>query len=90
MKQRFDSDLGAAIKNSCRRTVVDTCSFNNQPVRIGGDADVVDLGVLHICPAILAQRIIACVKWNGFDNFTGNSLRHCLTPTMTILADSRS
>jgi hypothetical protein len=34
------------------------------------------------------KTIFACVKWNGFDNFTGNSLSHLITPTIIIVADS--
>ncbi|MHC4557178.1 MAG: hypothetical protein ACYS80_07715 [Planctomycetota bacterium] len=86
----FDSDSGAAIKKSCCRTVVYGCSCYDQPVCIGGGADIADFGALHIYCAILAQPSIACVKWNGFDNFTGNSFSHIITPMMTIVANSRS
>ncbi|MBA7636151.1 hypothetical protein ES703_43766 [subsurface metagenome] len=70
MKQRIDSDLSAAIKKSCRRTVVDTCCCNDQAWCIGMDGSIADCGVLHICTATLARSIITCVKRNGFDNFT--------------------
>jgi hypothetical protein len=90
MKQRFGSDLGAAVKKSYCRAVVDTCFCNDQAVCIAGGADIGDFGVLDICSAILAQPVIAGVKWNGFDNFTGNSLSHIITPTITIVANSRS
>ncbi|MGB2865152.1 MAG: hypothetical protein WBC05_17620 [Sedimentisphaerales bacterium] len=89
MKQRFDSDLSAAIKKSCRRAVVDTRCCNDQSMCIGGGADIADFGVLHICTATLAQPIIVGIKWNGFDNFTGNFLSHFITPTRTIVAKSR-
>jgi len=89
MKQRFDSDLSATIKKSCRGLLVDTCCCNDQAGCIGGGADIADFGVLYICTATLAQPIIVCAKWNGFDNFTGNSLSHFITPIRTIVADSR-
>jgi len=57
-------------------------------VGIGGGADIANFGVLPICSAIPAQPIIARVKWNGFDNFAGNSLSHFTTPTTNILTDS--
>jgi hypothetical protein len=44
---------------------------------------------LHICTATLAQPIIAGIERNGFNNFTGNSLSHFITPTITIVAKSR-
>ena len=59
MKQRIDSDLGAAIKKSCRGLLVDTCCCNDQPVCIAGGANIADFGVLHICIAELARSIIA-------------------------------
>ena len=90
MKQRIDSDLSAAIKKSCRRTVVDTCCCNDQSGCIGEGADIADFGVLHICTTTLARSIIRCVKRNGFDNFTGNSFSHFTTPTKYIVADSSS
>ena len=80
MKQRIDSDLSAAIKKSCRRTVVDTCCCNDQAWCIGMDGSIADCGVLHICTATLARSIITCVKRNGFDNFTGDSFSHFTTP----------
>ena len=89
MKQRIDSDLSAAIEKSCRRAVVDTCFCNDQAGCIGRGADIADFGVLHICTATLVQAIIACAKWNGFDNFAGNFLSHIITPTITIVAKSR-
>jgi hypothetical protein len=45
--------------------------------------------LLQIYHATVAQPIFACVKWNGFDNFTGDSLSHLITPTIIIIADSR-
>ncbi|MHC4173502.1 MAG: hypothetical protein ACYST5_11245 [Planctomycetota bacterium] len=90
MKQRIDSDLSAAIKKSCRRTVVDTCFCNDQAWCIGMDGSIADCEVLHICTATLARSIITCVKRNGFDNFTGNSFSHFTTPMKNILADSGS
>jgi len=90
MKQRIDSDLSAAIKKSCRRTVVDTCCCNDQAWCIGMDGSIAGCGVLHICTATLARSIITCVKRNGFDNFTGNSFSHFTTPVKIILANSGS
>jgi len=89
MKRRFDSDLSAAIKKSCRGLLVDTGSCNDQAGCIGGSADIADFRVLHIYTATLAQPIIAGIKWNGFDNFTGNFLSHFITPAITIVAKSR-
>ena len=43
-------------------------------------------GVLDIYAEVPAWPIIAGAKWNGFDNFTGNSLSHFITPTITIVA----
>jgi hypothetical protein len=37
----------------------------------------------------MAQPIIAGIERNGFNNFTGNSLSHFITPTITIVAKSR-
>jgi hypothetical protein len=89
MKQRIGSDLSAAIKKSCRGLLVERCFYNEKPGCIDRGADIGDFGVLYICIATLAQSIIACVKWNGFDNFTGNFLSHFITPTITIVAKSR-
>jgi len=89
MKRRIGSDLSAAIKKSCRRAVVDRCFCNEKAGGIDGGADIADFGVLYIFTETLAQLIIASVKRNGFDNFTGNSLSHFITPTITIVAKSR-
>jgi len=89
MKRRIGSDLSAAIKKSCRRAVVDRCFYNDHAGGIGGGADIADFGVLYIFTEILARLITASVKRNGFDNFTGNSLSHFITPTITIVAKSR-
>ena len=89
MKQRIGSDLGAAIKKSCCRAVVDRCFYNDQTGCIDGCADIADFRVLQIYTTTPAQPIIAGVKWNGFDNFTGNSLSHLITPTIIIVAKSR-
>ena len=89
MKQRIDSDLSAAIKKSCRGLLVDRFCCNEKAGCIGGGADIADFGVLYICTATLVQPIIAGAKWNGFDNFTGNSLSHFITPTINIVAESR-
>ena len=89
MKQRIGSDLGAAIKKSCCRAVVDRCFYNDQTGCIDGCADIADFRVLRIYTTTPAQPIIAGVKWNGFDNFTGNSLSHLITPTIIIVAKSR-
>jgi hypothetical protein len=80
MKQRIDSDLSATIEKLCSRLIVDTRFCNDQAVCIAGGADIADFRVLHICNATLVQPIIADIKWNGFDNFTGNSLSHLVTP----------
>jgi hypothetical protein len=80
MKQRIDSDLSATIEKLCSRLIVDTRFCNDQAVCISGDSNIVDFRLLRICYTTLAQSIIACVKWNGFDNFTGNSLSHLVTP----------
>jgi hypothetical protein len=90
MKQMFDSDSGAAIKNACCRTGVYGCSCNDQAVCIGGGADISGFGALQIYRAIMAQGIIACIKRHGFDNFTGYSLSHLITPMINIVADSWS
>lgn len=87
MKQRFDSDLSTTIKDLCCRSVVDTYSCNDQTVCIDGSADIIDFGVLYFCTVGLAQSIITGAKRNGFDNFTGDSLSHSITPTTTILAN---
>lgn len=88
MKQRFDSDLSAAIEDLCRGLLVDTGCCNDKPVCIGGSADITDFGVLQICTAIL-DRTITAAKRNGFDNFTGNFLSHFIIPTRIIIANSR-
>jgi len=87
MKQRFDFDLSTTIKDLCCRTVVDTYSCNDQPVCIGGSADITDFGVLYFCTIALVQSIITGAKRNRFDNFTGNSLSHSITPTTIIVAN---
>jgi hypothetical protein len=45
--------------------------------------------VLDIYAGIPPRPIIAGAEWNGFDNFTGNSLSHFITPTITIVAKTR-
>jgi hypothetical protein len=95
MKRRIDSDLGAAIKKSCRRAVVDTCFCNDQAGCIGGGSDF--SFIVHrsaFCKTRGTQNaarrtIIASAKRNGFYNFTGNFLSHLITPTITIVAKSR-
>ena len=88
MKQRFDSDLSAAIENLCRGLLVDTGCCNDKPVRIGGSADISDFRILQICTAALV-RTITVAKRSRFDNFTGNFLSHFITPTRIIIANSR-
>ena len=87
MKQRFDFDLSTTIKDLRCGIIVDTYSFNNQPVCIGGSADITDFGVLYFCAIAPAQSNITGAKRNRFDNFTGNFLSHSITPTKTILAN---
>jgi hypothetical protein len=53
-KQRFDSDLSAAIEKLCRGFVVDRRFYNDQAGGIGGGADIVDFEMLQICSVILA------------------------------------
>jgi hypothetical protein len=55
---------------------------------IGGGAGIVGFGQVQACTEIPAQPIIRCVKRNGFDNSTGDSLSHLITPTLPILAES--
>ena len=88
MGRSLDSDSGAAIEKLCRGAVVDKCSRNDKAACIGGGADFVDREVLDACPAVPAQRIIACAKRNGFDNSAGNSFSHSTTPVDTIVAES--
>ena len=58
-------------------------------MRVGGSADITDFGVLQICMAALERTITTAAKRNRFDNFTGNSLSHLITPTVIIIVDSR-
>ena len=58
MKRRIGSDLGAAIKKSCRGAIVDRCCCNEKPVCIAGGADIADFGVLSICITEQAQPLI--------------------------------
>jgi hypothetical protein len=55
---------------------------------IGGGADVVDFGQVQACIEVLVQPINGYIKRNRFDNFTGNSLSHLITPTMIIVSES--
>jgi hypothetical protein len=55
---------------------------------IGGGPDI-DFWALQICTEILTQPINGHVKRNRFDNFTGDSLSHLITPTLPILAKFR-
>jgi len=89
MKCRIGSDLSAAIEKSCRCVFVDRYCCDEKAGCIGGGADIADFGVLHIYIATLVQPIIASSKRNRINNFTGNSLSHFITPTITIVADSR-
>jgi len=88
-KRRIDSDLSAAVKNLRGRAVVVTDCCNEKVGGIGGVADTADFRLLHIRTETLAQPIVAGIERNGFDNFTGNSLSHFITPTRTIIAKSR-
>ena len=69
--------------------VFGTGFFNNQAGCIGGAANIVDFRMSGIYHATPAQHIVRRVQWNRFDNFTGNSLSHLITPTINILADSQ-
>jgi len=71
------------------RLVVERCINDYQTVRIAGGAGIVGFGVLSIYTEVPARPIIAGAKRNGFDNFTGNSLSHFITPTITIVAKTR-
>jgi hypothetical protein len=73
----------------CLVFVVDRSIYNNQAGRIAGGADILSFGVMHICAVVPALSFIAGAKWNGFDNFTGNSLSHFITPTIAIVAETR-
>jgi len=83
------NDLSAAVKNLRGRAVVVTDCCNEKVGGIGGVADTADFRLLHIRTETLAQPIVAGIERNGFDNFTGNSLSHFITPTRTIIAKSR-
>ncbi len=95
MKQRFDSNLSAAIEKSCCRAVVYRCCCNDQAGCIAGGADSSFIVLRSsFCGArgtqnAVRRTITAGAKRNGFDNFTGNSLSHFITPTRTIVAESR-
>jgi len=69
--------------------VVEAGFSNDQARGIAGGAGVDAFGVLGIYAAVPARHIDAGIKWNGFDNFTGNSLSHFITPTITIVAETR-
>ena len=56
---------------------------------IGGGADIVDFGQVQACIEILTQPINGCFKRNRFDNLTGDSLSHLITPTTIIVSESR-
>jgi hypothetical protein len=58
-------------------------------VRVAGIAGIDGFGVLRIYAVVPARPINAGAKWNGFDNFTGNSLSHFITPTIIIVAKTR-
>jgi len=68
---------------------MDRCIYNDQTGRIAGGADMAGFEVLGIYAEVPAWPIIAGAKWNGFDNFAGNSLSHFTTPTINIIAESR-
>jgi len=61
---------------------------NDQAGRIAGGADFDGFGVLSSYAEVPARPITAGAEWNRFDNFTGNSLSHIITPTITIVAKS--
>jgi hypothetical protein len=88
MKRRNGRDSGPAIEKLCRRVLVDRGCRNDQAMGIGGGADI-DFWASQIGTEILAQPIIRCVKWNRFDNFTGDSLSHLITPIIIIVAEQR-
>jgi len=54
----------------CRGLLFDAGFYDDQAGRIGGGAYFAAFGLLQIYHATVAQPIFACVKWNGFDNFT--------------------
>ena len=86
MKQRFDPDLSTAIEKSCKGFLFKTMFCNDQAMCIAEGANFADFGLLQICHTTLSRLINAGVKSNGTDNFTGNSLSHLATPTITIVA----
>jgi hypothetical protein len=69
--------------------IVDRCIDNEKAGRITGGADTDGFGVLSIRAEVPAWPITTGAEWNGFDNFTGNSLSHIITPTITIVAESQ-
>jgi hypothetical protein len=89
MRHGIGLDLGTAIEKLCRRVLFDIGCRNDQAMSIGGGADIVDFGQVQACTEILTQPIIRCAKRNRFDNFTGDSLSHLITPTMIIVSESR-
>jgi hypothetical protein len=86
MKRRIGTKLSTAIEKLCRMLLVDAGFYNDHAGGIGGGAD--SSFSVHrsvFCKArgtrnAARRTIIACIKRNGFDNFTGNSLSHLATP----------
>jgi hypothetical protein len=89
MKQKTGSQLSAAVEKLRCRLLVDRGIDDGHAGRIAGAADVDGFGVRDIYAAVPARPIIAGAKRNGIDNFTGNSLSHFITPTITIVAETR-
>jgi hypothetical protein len=85
MKQRVETKLSTAVEKLCRRLFVDAGFYNDHAGGIGGGAD--SSFTVHrsaFCKARGTRNAVrrtssACVKWNGFDNFTGDSLSHLVT-----------
>ena len=79
MMQRIDSDLSTAVENSCRGFVVDTGFCDDHAGGVDGTADSSIRAARGACNAA-RRMVVVGVKRNGFDNFTGDSLGHLLTP----------
>lgn len=69
--------------------VVDGCIYDYKTVCVAGCAGIYGFGEMDISAEMTARCTIAGAKRNRFDNFTGNSLSHIITPTIIIVADSQ-
>jgi hypothetical protein len=58
---------------------MDRCIYNDQTGRIAGGADT-SFSIARSARNAAHRTIIAGAEWKRFDNFTGNSLSHLLTP----------